>query len=59
MRPDEFAAKMRDLRFSTETNAGEYCHERADDLLVQLIRDELPEFGDGLEHYAQMVRWFA
>lgn len=56
MSPEYFAKEMEKLLDENDIERG---HLDADILLVQLIREHLPQFAEGVRHYEALGKWYA
>jgi hypothetical protein len=61
MTPDEFAERMAPIaKGAWDSQANWFvAHEDADRLLVQLIRENLPGFSEGLAAYESFDKWYS
>lgn len=61
MAPDEFKRCMESIAATAFQSQANWfaAHEDADGLLVELIRENLPEFSAGLEAYESFDKWYS
>ena len=61
MTPEQFNSRMKSICDREELGQlkTDKAHEQADELLVTLIDEKLPEFADGLRSFEKLYKWYA